>query len=161
MFDEYHTHKIEYGNVYYIPTPVFFFGLKANEEALIELAPGKSILAKMMYMSETDEYGIKHVFFKLNGQTRSIDVNDKSYKSVKKSNRKVSSAKEIGAPLQGRLSNVLVKAGATIEKNDPLFTIEAMKMESTIVASASGKIKSIVLHEGVLVAQDDVVIELE
>lgn len=161
VFDEYHTHKIEYGNVYYIPTPVFFFGLKANEEALIELAPGKSILAKMMYMSETDEYGIKHVFFKLNGQTRSIDVNDKSYKSVKKSNRKVSSAKEIGAPLQGRLSNVLVKAGATIEKNDPLFTIEAMKMESTIVASASGKIKSIVLHEGVLVAQDDVVIELE
>jgi len=36
-----------------------------------------------------------------------------------------------------------------------------MKMESTIVASRDGKIKTIHLEEGVLIEQDDVVIEFE
>jgi pyruvate carboxylase len=88
-------------------------------------------------------------------------VHDKKATSVKKTNRKVSSAKEIGAPLQGRLSGLLVKAGDTVEKNAPLFTIEAMKMESTITATATGLIKTVVLPEGAMVAQDDVVLELE
>jgi biotin carboxyl carrier protein len=34
-------------------------------------------------------------------------------------------------------------------------------MESTIVASKAGTVKNIVLTEGVLVSQDDVVVELE
>jgi pyruvate carboxylase len=38
--------------------------------------------------------------------------------------------------------------------------IEAMKMESTIVAPYSAAVKAIVLNEGVFVEQDDVVIEL-
>ena len=161
VFRHYHEHRQQFGDVYYIPTDVFFFGLRPNEETLIELAPGKSILIRMMYMSETDENGIKHVFFKLNGQTRSIDVKDNNYTVTKKQNKKVSSASEIGAPLQGRLSSILVKEGDMVEKNTPLFTIEAMKMESTIVSSLSGKVKAIVLQEGVLVQQDDVVLEFE
>lgn len=161
VFEEYHQHRLKFGELYYVPTQLFFFGLKPNEEALIELAPGKSILIKMMYMSETDEDGIKHVFFKLNGQTRSIEVKDNSYTSTKVANRKVTTAGEIGAPLQGKLSRILVKAGDPIDKNTPLFTIEAMKMESTIVAPKAGKVKSIILTEGVLVAQDDVVLEME
>jgi pyruvate carboxylase len=161
VYNEYHEHRTQYGDLHYMPTPVFFFGLKANEETLIELSPGKSILIRMMYMSETDDNGIKHVFFKLNGQTRSIEVRDNAYKVTKHVNRKVASDKEIGAPLQGRLSSVLVKTGDAVEKNMPLFTIEAMKMESTIVASKAGTVKNIVLTEGVLVSQDDVVVELE
>jgi pyruvate carboxylase len=161
VFEEYHEHKLKFGDLYYVPSTAFFFGLKANEETLIELAPGKSILVKMLYTSETDEDGIKHVFFKLNGQTRSIEVKDKSFTSTKQTNRKTTSPNEIGAPLQGKLSRVLAKEGDVIEKNTPLFTIEAMKMESTIVASKEGTVKAVVLKEGVFVQQDDVVLELE
>ena len=161
VFKEYHEYRQQFGELHYLPSDVFFFGLKPNEETLIELSPGKSILIRMMYMSDTDEDGIKHVFFKLNGQTRSIDVKDNKFTVTKKVNKKVSSDKEIGAPLQGRLSSILIKEGDAIEKNTPLFTIEAMKMESTIVASKAGKIKAILLPEGVLIAQDDVVVELE
>ena len=161
VFKDYHEYRQQFGELHYLPSDVFFFGLKPNEETLIELSPGKSILIRMMYMSDTDEDGIKHVFFKLNGQTRSIDVKDNKFTVTKKVNKKVSSDKEIGAPLQGRLSSILIKEGDTIEKNTPLFTIEAMKMESTIVASKAGKIKAILLPEGVLIAQDDVVVELE
>jgi pyruvate carboxylase len=160
VFDEYHQHQLAFGDLYYIPSTAFFFGLKANEETLIELAPGKSILVKMLYMSATDEDGIKHVFFKLNGQTRSIDAKDKSYTVTKEVHRKVGSGNDVGAPLQGKLSRILVKEGDAVEKNTPLFTIEAMKMESTIVASKRGTVQSIVLNEGVLVQQDDVVLEV-
>jgi len=160
VFDEYHQFKSTYGEVYYVPSPVFFFGLKPNEETLIELAPGKSILIKFVYMGETDENGYKQVFFKLNGQTRSISVKDSSFTSVKPTHKKVTAANEIGAPLQGKLSKILVKAGDTIQKNTPLFVIEAMKMESTIVAPHAAVVKQVVLHEGVFVAQDDVVVEL-
>ena len=158
VFKEYHDFKCTHGEVYYIPSPVFFFGLQPNEETLIELAPGKSILIKFLYMSAVDETGCKQVFFKLNGQTRSINIRDRSFTSVKASHEKVSSDTEIGAPLQGKLSKILVKAGDKVIKNTPLFVIEAMKMESTIVAPFEGVVKQVALSEGLLVEQDDVVI---
>lgn len=161
VFSEYHAYRQQYGDLYYVPSPAFFYGLKTNEETIVELAPGKSILVRMMYISSTDEDGNKNVFFKLNGQTRSIVVKDKSYKSTKKVNKKTAAPNEIGAPLQGKLSSILVKAGGTVEKNTPLFTIEAMKMESTIVATKSGIVKAIILAEGSFVEQDDVVVEIE
>jgi pyruvate carboxylase len=160
VFDEYHQFRSAYSEVYYIPSPVFFFGLKPNEEVLIELAPGKSILVKFVHMSETDENGFKHVFFKLNGQTRSIDVRDRKMTVTKAQHKKVSTDNEIGAPLQGKLSRILVKAGDKIDKNTPLFTIEAMKMESTIVSPKAAVVKALVLAEGAMVGQDDVVIEI-
>jgi pyruvate carboxylase len=160
VFDEYHQHRVKFGEVHYIPSPAFFYGLKPNEETLIELAPGKSILVKFLYMSDTDENGYKQVFFKLNGQTRSVNVKDKSFTITKAVHKKVTTENEIGAPLQGKLSRILVKANDKIEKNDPLFTIEAMKMESTIVAPKAGVVTSVVLSEGVLVEQDDVVVEI-
>ncbi|HEX6427390.1 MAG TPA: pyruvate carboxylase [Niastella sp.] len=160
VFDEYHQFKATFGEVYYVPSPVFFYGLKPNEETLIELAPGKSILIKFLHMSGVDENGYKQVFFKLNGQTRSIFIKDKSFTSVKPTHKKVSAANEIGAPLQGKLSKILVKTGDAVQKNTPLFVIEAMKMESTIVAPSAAVVKNVVLNEGVFVEQDDVVVEL-
>ncbi|WP_207510428.1 pyruvate carboxylase [Longitalea luteola] len=160
VFDEYHQFKMQFGEVYYVPSPVFFYGLKPNEETLIELAPGKSILIKFLHTGGTDENGYKQVFFKLNGQTRSIFVKDKSFTSVKPTHKKATADNEIGAPLQGKLSKILVKAGDTVQKNTALFVIEAMKMESTIVAPHAGVVKSVVLNEGVFVEQDDVVVEL-
>ena len=160
VFAEYHEHRQLYGDLYYLPTLPFFFGLRPNEERLIHIAHGKSILVKMQYISETDENGIKNVFFKLNGQTRSIEVKDKHFKSTKKINKKATRPNEIGAPLQGKLSAVLVKENDKIEKGTPLFTIEAMKMESTIVSPKAGTVSALVLQAGVLIQQDDVVVEI-
>jgi pyruvate carboxylase len=111
-------------------------------------------------MGKTDENGINQVFFQLNGQTRSIDVKAKNFTVTKAIHKKSSHENEIGAPLQGKLSGVLVKAGDKVAKNTPLFTIEAMKMESTIVSPKAATVKTIVLNQGVMVSQDDVVVEL-
>lgn len=62
---------------------------------------------------------------------------------------------------QGMLSKIFVKAGQEVKKNTPLFTIEAMKMETTITANKDLKIKDITLKEGTLVESDDLVMEVE
>jgi pyruvate carboxylase len=71
----------------------------------------------------------------------------------------VSNENQIGAPLQGLLSKIFVKEGDSVKRNTPLFTIEAMKMETTITASRDMQVKKIALAERTLVEADDVVIE--
>ena len=68
---------------------------------------------------------------------------------------------EIGSPLQGLLYKVLVKKGQEIKENDPLFIIEAMKMETTVTAIRDGKVKSIMLKEGEMIMQDDLILSVE
>lgn len=163
VFRDYYTHNGEFGYVEDIPTKAFFYGLDKGEEILVPIAPGKTIMVKMLYVLEPDENGMRTVGFELNGQTRRIQVKDTSYKSTKIANRKANanSKDEVGAPLQGKLSSITVKVGQVVEDNDPLFIIEAMKMETSIAAPRNGKIKSIFLQEGVMVDQDDLVIEFE
>lgn len=157
VFEDYAKHREKFGPLWHVPTPAFFYGLKNNEETFIELAPGKNILIRMLNIIDEGD-GKRSVFFRLNGQTRSVEVIDRKFTSTKAVNKKVSNENEIGSPLQGRLSKVLVKAGDEVKKNTALFTIEAMKMESTVVASRSGKVGAVLLTEGVLIEQDDVVV---
>ncbi len=81
---------------------------------------------------------------------------------MKPQHRKVTNPeKETGAPLQGKLSMVLVKEGEDVHAGTPLFVIEAMKMESTVSAGKDGKVKKIHIPSGTMVDQNDVVVELE
>lgn len=161
VFEEFYQHQQEYGNVSVVPSPQFFFGMEHNEETLIEVDKGKNIIVRYMYSTEPDENGMRTVYFKLNGQTRGIEVKDNSVKNVKESHVKASEAHHVGAPLQGLLSKIFVKEGDVVKKNTPLFTIEAMKMESTVSAFREGTIKRIVLKEGTMIEPEDLVIEYE
>ncbi|CAN0003404.1 unnamed protein product [Pylaiella littoralis] len=58
------------------------------------------------------------------------------------------------------LYKVLVKKGQEVKANDPLFVLEAMKMENTVLALTSGKVKAINIKEGEMVMQDDLIITL-
>lgn len=160
VYADFHTFKQAYGQVAYIPTPTFFYGLKANEEIMVEIGEGKNILIKYLNMTEPDEKGFRQVYFKLNGQNRHIKIKDESLKIDEVSNRKVSAGNEIGVPLQGKLTDILVNVGDEVEKNSPLFVIEAMKMESTVVAPFAGKVEHIELKKNTMVMQDDLVLSL-
>jgi pyruvate carboxylase len=162
VFEEYNANYQLHGNVSNIPTLSFFYGMKNNEEILVEQGIGKTVMVKLLYVGEADENGVRSVYFKLNGQTRSVEIKDNSAKSTKLTNRKMSNpATEIGTPLQGLLSKIFVKEGQTVEKNTPLFTIEAMKMETTIVSNNKITINKINLNEGTLVESDDLVIDFK
>jgi pyruvate carboxylase len=132
VFEDHYHHWLTYGDMSKIPTKAFFFGIGKKEEITVTIDVGKNIIIEYMNANEPDAKAIK-----------------------------AARPNEIGSPLQGSLSKILVKEGDEIKKNDQLFTIEAMKMESTITAPMAGKIKKIYLSEKSLVEQDDMVLEIE
>lgn len=154
---------LEYDDVSRIPTLNFFYGLKPLEETEVEIAPGKTIIVELLSVGPPDEQGMRTVFFKVNGQTRNVDIADKTLAVESTKHVKVDpdDERQIGAPLQGLLSKTLVKAGDEVKKNQPLFVIEAMKMENTITAPKAGKVNQIHLGEGTMVMTEDLVMTLE
>ena len=161
VYKDYREHYENFGLIRALPSPAFFFGLKFNEEIVVSLAPGKNLLIKYLNVTEPDFQGNRLVFFQLNGQTRSIPVHDRNLKMDVVIHRKAETEKEVGAPLQGSLSKILVSPGDAVDMNTPLFIIEAMKMESTITSPVAGTVKKVHLKEKTLVEQDDLVVELE
>lgn len=163
VFTDAYNNHVKYGNVMNIPTKNFFYGMEVGEEILVELDRGKNVLVSLMLKGEPDENGYVSIFFKINGQLRNVMVKDKAVKVIKAQNVKIDkdNPKEIGAPLQGLLSNVLVKKGQEVKKNQPLFVIEAMKMETTVTATAEGVVDKIQLTGGALVNSDDLVLVLK
>jgi len=163
VFEDAHEMHKQFGNVSILPTKNFFYGMKIGEEILIDLEPGKTIIVKLLSVSNPNEDGVRIVFFKVNGENRLVEIQDKSIKVNKEVNVKTESENpnQIGAPLQGLLYKVLVKKGQEIKKNDHLFIIEAMKMETTVTATKTGRIKSITLKPGAMVTKDDLIITME
>ena len=137
--------------------------MKLQEEAIIELEPGKTIIVKLLSVGVPNDEGMRTVFFKVNGENRFVEIKDQSINRQKEENGKANpdDSAEFGAPLQGLLYKVLVKKGQEIKVNDPLFIIEAMKMESTVTSHISGKIKSITLKPGEMVLKDDLIVTFE
>jgi len=133
-----------------------------REEVLVELEPGKTIVVKLLSVSSAED-GVRIVFFKVNGENRYVEVFDNSLDVKKEENVKANpdDANQVGAPLQGSLYKVLVKKGDKVKENDPLFVIEAMKMETTVTAVNAGKVQSITLESGKMVKQDDLILTLE
>ncbi|MGI9552470.1 MAG: pyruvate carboxylase [Aurantibacter sp.] len=160
--DAYNKH-VKYGNVMNIPTKNFFFGMEVGEEIMVELDRGKNVLISLMLKGKPDKDGNVNLQFKVNGQSRNVLVKDSSVQVEKIENIKTDpeKPKQIGAPLQGLLSNVLVKKGDRIKKNQALFVIEAMKMETTVTATEAGVVDKIQLAGGSLVNSEDLVLVLK
>lgn len=160
VFDEFYQFKKAFGDVSFLPTPAFYYPMKHNEEILIPIEPGKNLLVRFLNINEPNEEGMRDIFFKINGQNRYVSIRDKGVKTTRVEHYKVTGANEIGSPLQGKLVKVYVAEGDKVSKNQPLFVIEAMKMESTVTAPAEGTIKRVYLKEGIIVEQDDCVVSL-
>ena len=68
---------------------------------------------------------------------------------------------DITAPMGGKVLNVLVGVGDSINENDELLILEAMKMELPVVATSSGTVKEVKCSKGDAVEADAVLIMLE
>lgn len=160
VFQDYFDHYHLYGNVSVLPTPVYFYGLRQQEEVIVAIDRGKTLLIKLIYFGDADEEGYRNVYFKLNGQERTVRVKDNSVEVHKVMHRKADKNKtgEIGTPLQGLLSKIFVKVGDKVKAGTPLFVIEAMKMETTVTSVQAGTVQHIQLSENTLVAADDLVL---
>lgn len=65
------------------------------------------------------------------------------------------------SPMVGKLVSIDVKEGDQVKANDPVATIEAMKMMVKIFAPADGTVKEIKAQAGDVINTDTIVMVLE
>ena len=71
------------------------------------------------------------------------------------------SGREIVAPMHGRVAVVAVAAGGRVEKGDLLFTLEAMKLEHSVVAPRAGIVRSLSIETGMQLEQGAPAVTIE
>jgi len=139
-----------YGPTAVLPTPVYFYGLTQGQEIFVEIERGKTMVINYLGRAETNEKGQVRVFFDLNGQPRTITVPDRAKVGEVQVRAKAAlgDAKQVGAPMPGVISGLLVKVGDKVAAGDVLLSIEAMKMETAIHAEADGTIAEVTVKQG-------------
>ena len=70
-------------------------------------------------------------------------------------------ARSAAARFAGTVSQISAQAGQTIQVNDVLLVLEAMKMETVITAPIAGKVAKINVNAGDAVQQGQVLVEFE
>jgi biotin carboxyl carrier protein len=65
------------------------------------------------------------------------------------------------APMPGKIVRILVNAGQTVENDQGLLVVEAMKMQNEIRAPKAGKIERIYVREGQAVAAGEALVTIE
>jgi biotin carboxyl carrier protein len=70
-------------------------------------------------------------------------------------------AEEVRAPLAGKIYSLTVQVGSTVEEDDEVVVIEALKMETIVYAPCDGRVTEIKVKEGDQVEEDDVLASIE
>ena len=131
---------------------IFFHGLRKGETSDIQIAEGKILTVKLVEIREPDDNGFREVVFEVNGNRRVASIKDKNTKAQTSAAASVmadpDNDKEVGANIPGTILKVLVAEGDKIEASQPIAVIEAMKMETNILAPVSGTIDKIFVING-------------
>ncbi|WP_416358036.1 pyruvate carboxylase [Aureimonas phyllosphaerae] len=151
VFTDFAVAADTYGPVSTLPTPNYFYGIETEEEILVDLEPGKTLVIRSLGSADTDEKGKKTVFFELNGQPRRIKVPDRAKGSGSGAARpkaEPGNAAHVAAPMPGVVSTLAVRPGQSVKAGDVLLSIEAMKMETALHAEADGTVEAVQVKAG-------------
>lgn len=157
VYEDYCEHFQMYNDVTRLESHVYFYGLRKGEETYLNIGEGKQLLIKYLEEGEPDENGIRTLTFQVNGMLRTVKIQDKNLEI--KADRKLKADKtnpqHLGSSIPGTVGKVLVKEGDAVTENMPLLTVEAMKMETTVVSKITGTVDKIYVQQGDTVSQDD------
>jgi len=166
VFEEYTTFIKQYGDLSRMNSHVFFEGLRIGVPVDVELDEGNIFIVELVAIGKLNADGYRRVVFEINGNRRELIILDQAYKREKAVTETTQFAdpnntKEIGAGIPGTVSKILVKQGQSIKKGDSLLVIEAMKMETNIIATVSGVVSAIHVKEKQKVKTGELLIKLE
>ena len=160
VYEDYCEHFQAYNDVSRLESHVYFYGLRPGEETTIQIEEGNDTVIKFIRKSEPDEKGYRTLQFEVNGFYREIHILDKNFEV--KADRKLKTDHKnpghLGASLPGTICDILIKEGDVVTKNMPLMTIEAMKMETTVISKVSGVVDKIYVANGDEINQDDLLV---
>ncbi|MBT7266175.1 MAG: pyruvate carboxylase, partial [Rhodospirillaceae bacterium] len=163
VFTDYAAHLEEFGDVSKVPTAAYFYGMEPGEEIAIEMERGKTLALRLLALGDAGEDGKRTVFFELNGQPRSVRIDDHSQESTRPTNRiaEATNPNHVGAPMPGIVSSVIAEPGKKVLQGDTMLSIEAMKMETAVNAERDGVIAEVVVEIGSQIGAKDLLVVFE
>jgi pyruvate carboxylase len=163
VFPEFAAHQAKYSDTSVLPTSVFFYGMQPGGETSVDIEKGKTLIIKFLTVGDPHPDGTRLVFFELNGQPREVLVQDRSLEVEGKVHPKAAAgdSREIGAPMPGLIVSVTVAPGEEVAAGQKLFTLEAMKMETTVYADRAGRVAEVLVMPGTQVAAGDLLLRYE
>ncbi|MHB1557395.1 MAG: pyruvate carboxylase, partial [Isosphaeraceae bacterium] len=156
------AHERSYSDTSILPTSLFFHGPEPGVENLVEIEPGKTLIAKLVAVGEPHVDGRRTVFFELNGQPREVEVTDRSLASSVRETPMADPADpgQVGSPLPGLVVGVAISVGDPVRKGQKLLSLEAMKMETTIYAERDGRVVELLAAVGHQVKTGELLLRL-
>ncbi|MCU1693670.1 MAG: pyruvate carboxylase [Frankiales bacterium] len=160
-YEEYEQSLVRHGDVSVVPTEAFWSGLQTGEQVSIELRHGVQVLVELETVGEIDDDGLRTLHLRVDGEPRPVTVRDRSVETTRTRGRRADPASpgHVGAGLTGVVL-VKVAVGETVTKGQPLATIEAMKMESTVTAPVDGTVQELAVSDGDQVDAGDLLVVL-
>ncbi|MEO0622746.1 MAG: pyruvate carboxylase [Pseudomonadota bacterium] len=162
VYLDYMGKRRNWGPVRVLPTPTFFYGMAPGEEIAVDLRPGVTLVIRLQAISEPDEKGEVKLFYELNGQPRTIRVDDRRFAAAAPKAEKAEdgNAAHVAAPMPGVVGSVAVREGQEVHAGDVLLTLEAMKMETAITADRDATVERVVAPAGAQVDAKDLLVVL-
>ena len=150
VVEEFFRHRQEYGYIMRMGSHVFFNGMALGETNKINIEDGKTLGIKYLGLGDLNEDGTRNVHFELNGMRREVAVPDPTAADTAKTvvMADPNDKSQAGASIPGMVSKVNVKPGDQVKVNDVLAVIEAMKMETSVVARMDGTIDEVFVKGG-------------
>ncbi len=165
VFEEFVENKIRHGDLSHMESKVFFHGINLGQTREVKLGEGKTLIIKLVDMSEADDEGYVSLAFEVNGNRRVVKIFDKHSKKILENNftqkANPDDDREIGASIPGNIIKILVKEGEEVKAGQPLMVIEAMKMETDIISPVSGKVETIIVKEKDMVESGQLLMRIE
>lgn len=161
VFVEWKEFEQVYGHLGDLPTNLFLTPLSLGEEVELVFEPGKAYIIKLVSIQDVQGDGSRLVSFELNGEPWYISITDQSAELDGSQREKATGMGAVGSPMPGVIVDLKVKEGDIVKEGEPLLSLSAMKMETVIPATSSGKIKRITVNVGDKVEADDLLVEID
>ncbi len=162
VMEDFWKYDKEYGYLMRMGSHVFFYGMQVGETTQINIEDGKTLVIKYLGLGDRNDDGTRNVIFELNGSRREVAVPDQHAESTADAvvMADPKDKGQTGASIPGMITKVNVKPGDIVEENQVLAVIEAMKMETSVVARMSGHVEEVFIKEGDTVKAGELLITI-
>jgi biotin carboxyl carrier protein len=144
------------------------FEVNGKEVIINAISPAKNSM-HLLYNSRS--YNVELLEYRQDEKIALVRVNNSSYEIKLKDEtddlleklgigQKTNKIAQIKAPMPGKVLEIIVKEGDTVNKGDSLIVLEAMKMENIIKAPGTAVVKKVHAIKGNAVEKNQVLIEM-